>query len=616
MSSVQGLARRLSQTPTWVLALLAGLLAWGLLEFGYAPQVIHDDTSEDLLMALACQQGRCATGGVSTNIEGVEQGAFWVNLLAYLRARDFDVGEVHSLTLALSGASVGLWFAIVSFARDRRQAAAAAVLLATLLLMSRSLHVLWNPSLMALPPVLLCGLLLRLARAPSLGPALAVGAACALVVESHPVGLLVVPGAVISTSMLLPRNGRVWIALLGATALGGGLYLGMSWSAAVANVQAIDQRLPVIGLTGATIGGLASCGLLTGRASNWSQTRRQWLVVVSLCVPPLAALLWMLLTVEDSPAGPRYLLPALPAAVLFSLLLLDERPRMLAGLSIAAIVVSIATRVSTTGGVIPLTGLDLVRADFQSRGIGLDELWARMSGGSCKRIISSSAALGLGRSEPEDLPEEDIYRLFVRDGSIESFEAELSEERGQWRTISVPGGVVALGEVDTWVERTQGELCAVNSEGASEHCQPYDLSVGIDALRDPEGNPVPLERLDNVELSGFRESFPAETRRFRMRLPIEIGPGSETRRIIVDRTGTQSCPREQFIAIEGLESPTSLPAGLIELQQGEQPRRGTLVFERDVTGCPSEALELFPPCLLEADVNGSPLLNHFLEQSL
>lgn len=599
MTRLASVAGRAVRRPA-VAAALVFALAWALLEMGHPPCPTHGDTHEDLLLARACvEEGRCPTVGVNTRMPGVSQGALWISLLAVLRAVPVSVGAIHSLTFALAAAGVALLFATLR-RRSTPLASATAALTLAGLLYGETLHVPWNPSLTPLPAALLLVVALDHAERGRWWGALPLGLALGLTLETHPVALLLAPGATLVAGLGSERRAAALLspALTGAIALG--TYAAISPDAARGNAATAIDRMGWAIAVGAV--GVSAAALFFHERFRRADARTRTLVA-ALALSTLPLVVVAAWTATQPRFDARYAVPALPAlayALAAGIGRGARSPAPLWALTACALV-AISRSPREAHDEPPLAALEAAGQALHGEGMTLDEAFARVGGPGCADVIGALAATGMPMQGPaSELPRESL--ILTMAAELEGGAAR-DLERGRWRTIPTAWGDVLVGELPTWVDRRRMSACVFSERGEELTCVERDLAGGVRALMSIEED---LTRLADPTLQ-WSEDPRRELASHRVvyTLPVRVPPGAGERTLSVPRAA-RDCRAARFLAVEGVRARGALPAASVTLESARDEQEGSVTIE--ITACGDDSLPLFPPCLTEiAPTDGAAL---------
>ncbi len=584
---------------------------WAVLWLGHPPAFLHSDTHEDLLLARACiEDGRCATAGASTTMPGVEQGALWISLLAVWRAAGLSIAAIQALVFLLAAVSVALLFAYLR-PRSPRLAWATAALTALAWLYGGSLSVLWNPSLTPLPAALLFVVGLDHAERGRWWGPLSLGLALGLTVETHPVAVLLAPGALVLAGASCRSRLWAFLAPVVAAALAFGLYAGISPAAALANARAAVGAAGVLLPVGALVL-VGTAGLSQPWLRRASESRRTLIAAAALALPVLVAVAARRIVSDQAPLGPRYVAPAIaPLAYLIGRgadRLLARRPAA-ATLSLAALVAALWPAFHARVDERTLSGVEAVERSFRRRGVTLDEAYARVSGPACREVLGGLAALGL----PFGGPLQELSHESVVVGMANEIERAGGDParfgRGRWEVLSAQGGDVVVGELDAWIDRRRFSACVFTDAGGDPICIERDMRAGVKALMGPE---LMLARLsepyvewrDDPHAGGLAE-------RVVYRLPVRVPPGAGTRTLSIPVVGRYECHRTRFVAFEGVPVTGALPSTTVSVRSTDSWQEGTAVVEAERGSC--GYLDVFPPCTSEIAEDDEPAMRRVLE---
>jgi len=305
--------RSSSKRGVWfVIGFLAVFLTVLFTLFAMAPAElpIAQDTSRDLVLAAQClESDTCRLIGASTSFSELHQGGPWMLHLSLLRGIGADLLGIRTISLIVAALS----FALLAFAGECLFSPGTGLLAAALCLLFAGLTgqflPQWNPSLIVFPSVLFYFAALIAARSRSPFFYLVSALAAAVMVQLHPVGLLMLPFLLVLFLLFRPRR---WPAVL---AVGLALFvvsvLSMSWHAAGYAVDAFSLRHLTSG---------------TGMGGEVEPVMQGYLGWVALFGP----LFWLVSTgsrhKDDIPRSALLLLTVGPVLLFYGLSLLANRP--------------------------------------------------------------------------------------------------------------------------------------------------------------------------------------------------------------------------------------------------------------------------------------------------
>jgi hypothetical protein len=587
------------------IALLVCLGSWAILEVGLPGHSMHPDTHEDLGIVRQCLElGQCPTGGATTSIDGLDQGALWLNLLTSMRGFGLSIQACKSVTLIFAGLGIALFFLVCLRRFSQSISLFSALVMLFFLEQSGSLRILWNPSLMPFPITLLfCANLLYLNR-PTWSSMGAVSLAMALALETHPVMLLLAVPATLSVGLSAQRTEQRFTRVFLTIAMAVALLALMSPLALRINAQHVLETLGPFGLlaTGAAVLGTVSLG-----GSAWLRlstlAKEMWLSCATVSVVVAACLVQHEALSQNGPFGVRYVLGAIPA---FAYLAGYVLYRFFGGLSrthlilvclLGLVIANGATnrRAETLSDGSTLLGLDdleTVARQADSLGLDLDTAWAGLNGHFCSDYLAALAIIGLP-VVPEDsrLVEHDLYLIPAASGRGTS-----ADWPGHWQ--AVPGAKAVLGRMKSWVRRNPARVCAYLDGLEEPRCEMVDLRRGFIATAPPEFREH-FDRWDppthNLEiLKTDRDRALRLTYEVRVDIPATSG----RRRFRLNRTSAPDAQaRDSIIAVEGLRFEGSLPARTLVFISANTPQRGKLILQRKFGG--AVVGPFFTPCFHE-----------------
>lgn len=491
----------IAATRSWV-PWLAASVVWLLLVASMPAATLHSDTTRDLAMARDCAElGHCATGGATTSLSGLRQGALWLDLLALGRSLAIEPGALHHVLLALHAAVAGV---AVAWARRRSAAgwrAAPLLLLASCL---AAAPVLWNP--MAMLPFATLGTLAALAwlERPGAVAALLAGALLGLAVDTHPIAIVLL-FAVLAQGAVRSRARQAALVGLAAAAV-----LALVSPATLFDDGAALVRRPA--LAAGLVGLAATTGVLA-----WI-LRKRAPPAMAMAVTSLLAVVAGNAVLEHSLSG-RYLVPALPPLAL-AIALLPPAPRRLEMLFVSLVALAIGLRMERIGGRQAWTYADAHRTSemLSSHGLVWPELLLGVQGPDTRQLaLAATIWLPASGKTALELPDFALVPAAPQPGS-------------GWQ----PLGPWAMRLARQRLDLAHAEVCVVPQDpgrevGKSRECVPLRPSASAARSDFLFG-----DRLEPFVMAGAESMATME-----LRVPVRSGP---LRVVQVLGASTAPCP--------------------------------------------------------------------------
>ena len=502
-------ARRLQLISLAVFALaFAALYGIG------GPPPVHPDTARDLMMARQCiSHSQCYTAGPISSFRGLMNGALWIHALGAMRLLGASIRAIHLVVVALNAAAALFLFRGARSLFRPSVAVASVVVYVPLSILGTEAPVLWNPSIVQLPLVLLYLSVLLVARTGDLKFAIAAGVALALS-DSHVASLALLPWLVfvIATTARRPLLGSL---------------LNVAGFLAVEFLVSAETMLDHFRRAGSfstfALAGILIVGALGAlgrrRVAQWTYERRFAIALGSVSVMFGALMLAGAIT-TGHPVQARYLNTIVPAAALLTGLLIERGTSALGprfrGVGVAgavALLIALLLLFLLRGNLSRrvnreewrLSDAETVARFLYGRGLSFTDIARRVRGPDVRGLVGS-----LGAFDP-DRPASVNARngaestwLIVR---IETRDALPAHVPSDWTVLDLrDGGVAVLREQRSYLDTHAIEMCV---QAISPHGVPGTRSCASDDLSrwaDPETGPDPIDRFD-CALSAIRRDL-------------------------------------------------------------------------------------------------------------
>jgi hypothetical protein len=301
------------------------------------PPPVHLDTARDWLFARACvEEGRCELQGVGTSVRGLRQGASWHHALVTALDEGLSIEGLTWLVDVVQSLAVAVgWLTALLLFEAQLPAALYALATAVLFRIAAEFPVLWNVSPMPLPWALATASLAMLAKTAQTRWAIALGAAVAAAADLH---VAATPAAVLGLGAAICLARRPGLAALGLAAAFGVTVWVSSPEALRACLPWLQAHAAAAALFFALTLGAAAALRPTARSASPAQ-RGGVAIVAAWGALGVAYIVGGAAT--GVPLGPRYLLPAVPAAAL-ALAWAGRRARWAFGITVVVLLAALA----------------------------------------------------------------------------------------------------------------------------------------------------------------------------------------------------------------------------------------------------------------------------------
>lgn len=435
------------------------VVAAALLVYAAPPLTDHSDTVRDLLAARDCaDDGHCIAGGAQASFGHLRSGSLWPATLAALRAMGAPTQSVHWVVIGADAVTVGLAAALAG-------PLAASALLCGLLVFTRE-HLVWSPAWMPLI-ALLTASAWRTARSRGrLGDWAYFGLALAVQIDLHPVGLLFSGSALVLALCTFKATGPALLTLAGIVGAVFALAPEIAWQ----NGAALYHRSPMAMVAAAAI---ALVALASGRLraqSHFSTWLTSTWLASSWGLPASAATVAITGLVIANFLGiadlhPRYFLAGLPPlALLLAHLPQGRAAAITAALAPLTLAAALGPAEIGIGHPWPVVR-ELAVAVARDQRSWPNHLYRTQAPG-CRRLDSAVSV---------ELPSKSQGAMGNQSWQLLDLDPAATPSGAGWRPVASWNQgrrpmQTWLRPFDTWVRRTQGEVCLSSATG-SHTCQ-------------------------------------------------------------------------------------------------------------------------------------------------
>ncbi len=527
-----------------------GLFRW------LTPEIAVDwDTFRDIRIGWECVHGLECRAGPGTAQALMAQGTLWPRFLAGLFGAGYTLADLPHVLVTLDGIAAGLLFAWCWHRSGGALPALAITLVwVALVIVTESLRLPWNPSIVPLTGVAFAIASTAAMDNRSVSSAMVAGAAMAMLIESHIVAAALAFPWAISVVMTSHQPART---LAAATATTWALHWILSPLAATREIVAIVEHGLTWPLVEAVVLGLAA-GAYARRWSPGPATGLA-LILASEAVVVIGAM-----AVLGFFMAPRYLGPlvGIGAAALAEAVTVWRRQRPASKhLNIIAAAVILAAIPGLRRNVVEpwqltLRGVEPLMEVLDRVGGGADLLLGTHS--LTPRLLAAMEGALHFPSRPATPPDNAVTILFG--------EGTAPDVPSDWEAVSYGSRHALVHAYEPWVRRRDAVVC-----GATADSEPSCLPVETLRLRDQQRLRYlsPAITLGTI-IRGTAEGYDPE----RFEFPVRAGRRGESRVIamfVPDGYWVDCDP--QIVAVTGVDYVGELPAKRIELLGGRAEGR-------------------------------------------
>lgn len=582
---------------------VAGVAGLYLATFGAPP--LHVDSTYDLLAAQDCLAG-VSCDGHHASLAELQQGQGWILLLAGLQTLGLGINGIHALMVGLHVMAIALAWAVVARRRGTRQATLAALVMTAFTTASAEVPLLWNPTLLPLPTVVLGVTLLRMVEAPQRtarwSSVVVASLALLVAIEAHIVNVLAVP---VLVAVVTLGTARLELAVAAAL-LPLSLHAALSPHSVQVNVDVVGASVLVAGAAMALVCAWFLGETMARRSRDWARDHRTDRAMLLLGAGWPAAL-WLVGTLAGHGFSLRYAaVAAFPLAwaasahgmkLLQHLDGLERWPRLGAKLVLALVLLQSVVPPVLEAGVRPHKRTSAaprlgqqqvvaVASNLADAGVWLADLYGRAQIPD-RYLFLQGAALSVPALERPRFDGPAIRLVWLPEGKLPDGSALPTGWRIE-KDAAMP--YLVSDTVSPWVTLDRFEVCTRPDSGEAE-CVTVDAAAwgtvagGAERQARQFASPfiLPVERLVHRAREAGRGG------EVEFRLPITVSNDDRVRHVRVLRSRAE--PRWTIVAVGTSRPDSELRTTLTRRDAGQ-----VLVLSAPLE---ADQAPVFPPSLLE-----------------